>query len=80
MTMYIRLIFEASYSELCQEKDQLRDAIVRIFKKYAERWLITINLYMSNTSSFKVLGQISISQYKFEFIDLGRQGVLNVSY
>nr|BAN20665.1 phosphatase fragment [Riptortus pedestris] len=37
MPVYIRMVFDANYGQLCREKDHLRDAIVRIFKKYGDR-------------------------------------------
>ncbi|CAH1407386.1 unnamed protein product [Nezara viridula] len=40
MSIYVRLVIRATYHDLCKNKDQLKDSIVKVFKNYAER---TIN-------------------------------------
>lgn len=40
MSIYVRLVIRATYHDLCKNKDQLKDSIVKVFKNYAEK---TIN-------------------------------------
>ncbi|XP_014293839.1 uncharacterized protein [Halyomorpha halys] len=58
MTIYVRLVIRATYHDLCKNKDQLKDSIVKVFKKYAERTVnrrqvMITNLGINDCSEFR---------------------------